>query len=453
MTKQKNISLYYRLLQLNKVLGIDIGANFVVAFYLDELPTPPYKDWYRKHGKGRIHKLLFDNSGDGKIQSGVRLNAAIALIQTLAPDIIVMEPTGVWYSRIWAEIAAQLSIEVRWIGHQDLHFMRGSYGFNDKDDRTDAFCLAVTGCDPTFDPTRWINWRCELAGDIHRTLLEIKGLEATSVPITNQLRQRLKYEFPEISKRTINNVRTTEGFTAWVGWLAGIHTYKRIENDRERSIATQLSIEISSYTQSRAKTLAEHQIKEIQLHHQLEKLLAHPDLEKYLTVLDRIGFGNILKAAIISNIYPFDKFLTDGKKVIERWEDDRGFHKRDRSRAAFQISIGMGKRLIESGGTTKWRYAGSGLARTLLHQWTVTHVLCKHDTAAWIVTELDRKAALPAQINNKQKRPKPVSEHYYDWKGTKGSNADRHKACIRASMTLAYRVTRILYDELIEEFT
>lgn len=435
-----------------KVLGIDIGANFVVAFFLDEYPTLPYKNWYRQHGKNRIYKLRFDNTGSDK-NGSVKLNAAIELIQDLAPDLIVMEPTGVWYSKIWAQIAYQLDIEVKWIGHQDLHHMRGAYDFKDKDDRTDAFCLALTGLDPTFDPKRWITWRCELAGEIHQTLLEIKGLETTSVPLTNQLRQRLKYEFPEIAKRTINNSRTKLGFTAWIGWLAGIHRYKMIENERERSIATQLSILISDYTRSRAKMLAEHQIKEFELQQKLNNLLAHSDLERYIKVLDRLGFGSILQAAIVSNIYPFDKFLVDRQRVIERWEDDRGEHKRDRSRAAFQISLGMGKRLIESGGVSKWRYAGSGLARCLLHQWTVSHVLCKHNTNAWIVVELDRKAALPAQTNNKQQRPKPVSDSYYQWKGTKGSNSARHKACIRVSMALAYRVTRILYDELIKEFT
>lgn len=262
-------------------------------------------------------------------------------------------------------------------------------------------------------------------------MLDIKGLEATSTPIANQLRQRLKYEFPEIANRTIGNNRGAGGFTQWVGWLAGIHTYTRIENDRSRSIATQLSIEISDHTRSRAQHLVDRQILESKLHERLELLLAHPDLAPYIPALDRCGFGPILKAAIISNIHPFDKFLLDGKRVIDRWDDDRRSHKRDRSRGAFQISLGMGKRLIESGGTTKWRYAGSGLARTLLHQWTVSNVLCKHDSESWIVSELDRKASQPAQPNNKQERPKLVSYHYHDWKGTKGSNKVKHKALLK----------------------
>ncbi len=367
---------------MNKtVLGIDIGAKFVMAFMLDETPTVPYPDWYRKHGKGRIHKLNFDNSKIAEGASGVRLNEAIELLMDLKPDVIVMEPTGVWYSRLWATIAQQLSIEVKWIGHQDLHDKRGGYGFRDKDDRTDAFCLALTYLDPSFDPRRWISWRCDLAYEIHRNLLEIKGLERMTTPLKNQLHQRLKYEFPEIAQRKMTNAVTKDGYTAWLGWLAGIHTFKRIENERDRSIATQLGIEISDYTRQHAKVLVDSQVRKRDSEGKLKDLLAHPDLTKYVIVLDRLGFGLLLKAAIISNIYPFDKFLLDGHKHIERWETDVNEKKRDRSRAAMQISLGMGKRLIESGGSTKWRYAGSGLCRSMFYLAMVTDVLCDWDNA------------------------------------------------------------------------
>lgn len=435
-----------------KVLGIDVGAKFVVGFFLDEPPTPPFPAWYRKHSKGRIHKLMFSSKKNQNHPSGVKLNEAIELIQELAPDIIVMEPTGVWYSRIWATIAEQLSIEVKWVGHQDLHHNRGSYGFRDKDDRTDAFCLAATYYDPNFAAERWIAWKSDLAGEIHRTLLEIKGLETTSTPIIQQIRQRLKYEFPEVADRKVGNNRCNDGYTAWIGWLAGVRSYTSIKNEYDRSISRQLNIEISQYTRRRAKDLVEHQIHEFELRQQLETLFTHPDLEKYIKVLDRIGFGTILKAAILSNIYPFDKFLLNGQRNIDRWEDDRGDHKSDRTRAALQLSLGMGKRLIESGGTSHMEYAGSGLCRKLLYTWTVGQVLCQHDSSSWIITELDRKANLPAQPNNKQARPKLVSEMYLEWRHTKGGNQAKHEACIKMSMSLAYRITRILYDQLVAEF-
>jgi hypothetical protein len=415
---------YYRLSILNKtVLGIDIGAKFVMGFYLDEIPTMPYPDWYRKHSKGKIYKIKFDNDKNADEKPGVKLNEVIELLLELKPDVIVMEPTGVWYSRLWATIAEQLSIEVKWIGHQDLHAKRGGYGFKDKDDRTDAFCLALTYLDPSFDPRRWITWRSDVAGDIHRTLLEIRGLERMTTPLKNQLHQRLKYEFPEIADRKITNRVTKDGYTAWLGWLAGVRTFTRIENFRKRSIATQLGIEISDYTREHALLLTGNQVRKRNLESKLNSLLAHSDLTPYIKVCDRLGFGQQLKAAIVSNIYPFDKFLLDGRVHIERWETDVKEHKRNRSRAAMQISLGMGKRLIESGSSTRWRYAGSGMCRSMLYCWMMTNVLTDwNNPDNWLVSELDRKASLDAQPNNNQQRPKLVSQMYREWKTTKGGN-------------------------------
>jgi hypothetical protein len=128
--------------KMTKVLGIDIGANFVVSFCLSELPTGiSYPDYYKKNAKVSISKIRIDNKKEG---SSIKLQDAIDLLRELNPDAIVMEPTGVWYSRLWWKLAEHLGIEVKWIGHGDLAHYRGAYGFKDKDDRTDAFCLALT---------------------------------------------------------------------------------------------------------------------------------------------------------------------------------------------------------------------------------------------------------------------------------------------------------------------
>jgi hypothetical protein len=438
---------------VKKVLGIDIGAKFVVGFYLESPPPPPYPKWYRGHSRGRVFKLKMQNhkkkKGDNR-PDGVNLNEAIDLIQELAPDVIVMEPTGVWYSKIWAEIARQLSIEVKWIGHQDLAARRVAYGFTDKDDRTDAFSLALTYYDPAFGDDRWIEWRSSLADDIHQRILEIKAIETLTNPAINQLRQRLKYEFPEIADRC--NKIGVNGYAPWIGWLAGIQTYKLIENEYDRSIARQLSIEISDFTRQQASRITGMQIHKTQLEAELIELFKSPELTPYIKIMDKIGFGVHVKAAVLSNIYPFEKFLEDGKPAIERWIDDSGrHHKRDRSKAAFQLSLGMGKRLIESGSTSHWEYAGSGLCRKMLHCWAVGQVLTQHDSDKWIVTELDRKANLPAQPNNNQPRAKTVAKLYHDWRSVKGGNLQKHKACIRSSMNICHRVAKIFYDELRHE--
>ncbi len=429
---------------MTKILGIDIGAKFVVAFCLESLPVGiSYSDFYKRNAKSCIKKIRIDNKKEG---SSIKIKDAIDLLQELKPDVIVMEPTGVWYSRLWSKIAEHLRIEVKWIGHADLSHLRGAYGFKDKDDRTDAFCLAVSYFDPIFNAgNSWLYWKTGAIADVNDRLLEIKSLESTTKILIQQIRQRLKYEFPEIADRAITNSRTKDGFTPWIGWIAGIHTYKRIETERSKSIATELSIEISSYTRDHAAAIAGNQIREIRLKSDLCDRLLDPAFDRYRETLDMFGFGYVMQATILSNIYPFEKFLLDRQPHIDRYEDDRGKHKKNMSLAGFQLSLGMGKRLIESGGSTTLVYSGSSFARKMLYCWITTNVLPEKMGDSWLVKTIDERA-----LSNPT-AALTVSQLRTRWKETKGTNKDRHMAGVRSAMTLGYRITRLLYDHLLKE--
>jgi hypothetical protein len=435
-----------------KVLGLDIGANFVVGFLLDSIPSPPYKRWYQQHGRDRIHKIKFTNSkkkGTESTGDGLDLSKAVELLQNLKPDVIVLEPTGVWYSALWVRLAESLGIEVKWIGHQDLAYNRGNYGFKDKDDRTDAFCLALSYFDPNFGDGRWLRGRVAIAAELHNRALQLKSIERSRVAQINQLRQRLKLEFPEISKRRISGNEGKDGYTAWIGWLAGIHTYKTIEAESKASLARSLGIEISSYTRDHALSIATLQQREQKIVSEIREFLEPEELRPYVEVLERFGFGAKLQAVIIGAVFPLEKFMVDGKPVIDRWEDDRGKYKRDRSRAAFQMSLGSGKRLVESGQTTAYRYGGSGLCRKQLYVWVNSQILSKPYSDSWLIAELDRRAAIAHHPNQRQQKSKPVIDLYWEWKRAKGGNSAKHKAGIKATMTLSFRITRLLYDELL----
>ncbi|WP_309730439.1 hypothetical protein [Chamaesiphon sp. OTE_75_metabat_556] len=147
---------------------------------------------------------------------------------------------------------------------------------------------------------------------------------------------------------------------------------------------------------------------------------------------------------MLTNIYPFERFLLSGKPHIDRYEDDRGKHKKNMSLSGFQISLGMGKRLIESGNSTALIYAGSSFARKMLYCWIITNVLRESMSDSWLVAELDRRA-----LSN-SKPALTVAELRTRWQTTTGSKKDKHMAGVRAAMTLGYRVTRLLYDELLK---
>lgn len=182
----------------------------------------------------------------------------------------------------------------------------------------------------------------------------------------------------------------------------------------------------------------------MRLEEDLKVLLNDEEFDCYREVLERFGFGLKMQGTILTNIYPFEKFLRDDRPYIERWQDDVKWHKRNRSLSAFQISLGMGKRLIESGGSTALVYAGSSFARTKLYCWIMSYVVPERMVDSWVVTELDRRS-----MTNPRTAVK-VADLRKRWKTTKGSNKDRHQAGAAIAMTLGYRITRLLYDELLK---
>ena len=69
------------------------------------------------------------------------------------------------------------------------------------------------------------------------------------------------------------------------------------------------------------------QIREVSLKSALsDSLLVDPAFDKYRKTLELFGFGYVMQATILGNIYPFDKFLLMGQPHIDRYEDDRGKH-------------------------------------------------------------------------------------------------------------------------------
>jgi hypothetical protein len=63
---------------------------------------------------------------------------------------------------------------------------------------------------------------------------------------------------------------------------------------------------------------------------------------------------------------------------------------------------------------------------------------------SWLVTEFDRPASTT-------KNDPTVAQLRKRWKTTTSSNQDHHQASAAIAMTLADRITRLLYDKLLAE--
>ena len=195
-----------------KIVGLDVGNNYAVLCCLDHFPVN-IQQYFRKHRKEFL-KLKCDRTGVTKLLA-------------IAPDVIVLEPSGHWYSHFWYQLAWQNGIQVCWVGHVDLDKQRGSYGFKHKRDDEDALCLAATYFDPRFidihgKPRFLRYYDDELTNKIRELFLAKEQLAKLRCGMVAQLKQRLSYEFPEIAKKQLV-ISKLRGFTPVIGWLAGIH--------------------------------------------------------------------------------------------------------------------------------------------------------------------------------------------------------------------------------------
>jgi hypothetical protein len=228
-----------------RIIGLDVGRGSAVLCCLESFPTNIKRTYKQLKANKQFYKLTTNTLGLEKLLA-------------LNPDGIVLEPTGHWYSHFWVTVAKVHNITIYWISHTDLDSQRGWYGFPNKRDEEDAFCLAASFFDPNFinehGQKRFLNYYYEqelITQKIRETFLEKEQLQKLRSGLISQLRQRLAYEFPELIK-TVANVSPLHGFTPFIGWLAGIHPSTRYENKYKLSVAHSLNITISDYTRSHA---------------------------------------------------------------------------------------------------------------------------------------------------------------------------------------------------------
>ncbi|GBF87175.1 transposase [Aphanothece sacrum FPU3] len=119
---------------------MDIGNGTAVCCLLDVLPNEPRQFYIDRS----LYHHFEANSSDVK-----------ALL-ALKPDIAVLEPTGVNYSKIWSTVLIDHGIEVRLIGHNALATHRDHLGLPDKEDETDSFALAHYGLSNIDRPKKFL---------------------------------------------------------------------------------------------------------------------------------------------------------------------------------------------------------------------------------------------------------------------------------------------------------
>jgi hypothetical protein len=347
-----------------RIAGLDIGQGTACIAVLENFPVNIQKH-FKIHRKDFI-KLNADKEGLEKF-----INFQV--------DGIVLEPTGGWYSSYWVEVAKNFNIPVYLVGHADLAAQRKSYGFTNKRDEEDALCLAATFFDDRFidqhGKKRWLNRsQFETLNKIRSAFFDREQLDKIRSGLIAQLKLRLSYEYPEIAgKQWI--ISQTKGYTPYAGWLAGILKSKSRDNKYEGSSAYLLGIRISDYTRLHSKMLVDIEQRLIASENQLMMLLDCPEFEPYLQIFNHFKFGLINKSLLLLHIYPFDKFLLNGKRWMEYDRINGKRKKYDRSLKQFQAYLGLSFSLEQSGDSLSKKFHGSSVVRSHLYAWAITMVL------------------------------------------------------------------------------
>ncbi len=399
-----------------RIIGLDVGRGSAVLCCLSEFPSNILQHYRLLRKDRQFYKVNCDRAGAD-------------LLLSLQPDGIVLEPSGHWYSQFWVTLAKHHNIAIYWVSHTDLYCARGEYGFKNKRDAEDSLSLAATFFDKSFinekGEKRYLNYyQNELVVNMRELFLAKEQLQKLRTNLIAQLRQRLSYELPELATSALK-ISEVKGYTPMIYWLAHDKPNTRYDKIHKLSIGQDLNIKISDYTRNHAKLIHEIELRYFNYLKLLEQAVSNSNFDAYNRVFDRFNFGISCRALLLFNIYPFDKFLHDGKPLIEReYNNSDRLQKRDRSLRKFQAFLGMSYSFADSGKKSMKKFHGSSIVRSHLYGWAVCMVAPNSNR-------------ISSQVG------KQLSDRYQELRKTvKGKDA---------LIRILFKATRLLYCELVKE--
>jgi hypothetical protein len=342
-----------------------------------------------------------------------------------------------------------------------LRRYRGGKNLPNKSDSADALAMAAYSLDVEHHTESgelnlryFLMHRPDPIDSLRELCQQLEHLNRVQSPIINYARQMLAWQFPEVAHMKSTSV---DNLPPLWGWLAmresevSPTSWKRLQNQYSKSIAKAYNLNIDPLLQLHADWLCDIKKTEQRIEGEIRKLLADDCFKVYNSIFDLFGFGLRVRSRLLSRIYPFEAFLAEGKPLIEhearevkKVEKERrdGVNvikafpgdikrvKRNRSRDAFKMRIGMGTVLEQSGDELVEKASGSALCRMALWQ----YVLCQVETG-------------------KLKR-NPVTQRLLDYKDSlKNLTTPQGKQLLNGKHLqgkLMAKVANMLFDELVK---
>ncbi|MTJ12210.1 IS110 family transposase [Anabaena sp. UHCC 0187] len=357
---------------MTRIIGLDVSKSSVSCCLLLEKPSNPREFYY----DCRFYKFETDHSG-------------LIGLMSLKPEIAILEPTGMNYSKFWVEHLSRAGVEVRFVGHKQLRNYRENHlGLPDKDDDADSLAIACYGFDYGSDLSRFVQVRDSeallqadrLISRMRELTLRLNHLSRIQSPIINRARQDLAWQFPEVA--LVKSVRGVSGKVPLLwGWLAGERSSKRYD----RLYSQTAGIGLTDSVKFHAQRICSLQLEEQLIEDELDTLLTDERFSSYREIFQKFNFGdsealrrNRLQAIILSQIFPLQNYLgEDGKPIIKIRKGRKSGNptKRHLSLRKFQKALGVAPSQESSGDIAKSKVSGgSALCRRALWQWVFSAV-------------------------------------------------------------------------------
>lgn len=431
------------------VAGLDCGKSSVHLCFLNEPPQD-----LKKFCRSYKALILKPNKED------------LETLLAIPADLFVLEPTGS-YSRIWVDVLQKAGRNVRLVNPRRIRHFAQYHGVINKSDAPDAAAIAAYSITNFHDSSAFLKSERIQLRDVY---LALTATTRNKSPMGNRLGQRLSYECPELVTTYESRAR---------GWLSPVPTVLRFiageegygGRGRQEKLDNTIAWGLSDHSRDLARNLINLEETELKLEEKLAVELANPEYDPYHRALDKFRVPPVVRAAILSAIYPFQDFLKDGRPIKEYVHGENskrrsGKTKRDRSAGAFKICLGMGKVLSQSGSVTEWKPGGSKYARTALWQYVKTMIVMPRGRMKF--TDVSEK--LEAQYRCKKVSPwlnealiNAIVEYYAEspvyaispWVADLMLHFEfsTDKKGDRRTSSTAGRFCRLFYRELLKEFT
>lgn len=379
-----------------RVVGLDVSKNNVSVCLLESFPDEP--------------RQLYLHADFSRLYANTK---GIKDLLALKPDVAVLEPTGVNYSKIWVTKLAENGIKIRLVGHKQLRVYRVGLDLPDKDDDADSLALACYYLQYRNTASRFIRQRDEVIAKIRDRVLRLHHLNRVQSPLINRVKQDLSWAYPERAKAG------SDARLFW-RWLAG--ESRSVKYDAE--VATTAGLGLTEDIRFAASLLVQVHRREELLEKEIRDQISDYRFLAYRKVFSRYGFGQRVEALLLSQIFPLENYLEGGKPVTilsRSRENPKKQTLKKVSERKFVKALGMAPQREWSGDGKRSKKAGSQLCRTALFQWLFTRVEAKHarlknDRFIEIYTKLDemKSAGVPVKLARSKACALAVKRLFYD---------------------------------------